>query len=1113
MNTAIDRIIDEQINRMMSGQLHPDHLTEAVRNELVREETDLTLWQAGLSDSPGRNWEAMDQALRERNRAQGPSWGNTINNAGRDVAELVTGTGQLLGQAIKAPLHPVQSAKFIAGGWDRMLDPQAWRSAYRQSQPFRSQAPEEAPQPVDNLGRAVQVYLAGWGKGLVALAQDPKRRLSEHPLNTVLDVAPLYGGLARGLSAGGRLAAATRALPNAVRRGGIAAARAGDYARLPALPGNLTRSLAESDLPGSSQAGRVVDWFDNYKKYRRVEDELLQGHFQGEQRIENAVNKTVAPLEALAPGRMKQILEGRYTPEEIEALTLAQGKQKRVDLAEMQGRIEDVRALVDERSTGPLSRPNPLTGKKGMLGGSTHAERVLAPLKQRGLERPPMLTDAPEAARLRREIEATGGTASLRGDPAHAGPPVRRGNEIVFAPYEPVYVPDQALAQGARPWDFLPSSPRGQKPSLPPGKKRRGLLADKEMEQDVSKIYRRHFSQVSRYQNHMQFIANLESGFKKAPWREGDPIPKGQMLTVSRKDLMHGNTLQELSDAGYGFWDRDGYLKFYRAQVDLADQLVKKLTRAGEAPTAAVIDQALQSLAQQARPMLEYLGVSRNDRVYFLPKPARDRLVKRIQPKHWATQYFVDGPVDVWRQLTLGFPRWVLNNLVGNTVLNTLRGVGAPSYARAAMSYVDKNLGEAIPESVKRGFFATEKRSRHLGEMGSFPLAREVATVAESPYLKYPVGAVNKVWFNIIQKMNTGVEDFFRRANYLKGAYPAAKKAAKEKMKQAGGSFVNSAAILNELQDMGQSLALHDPVLSGIKTGQDIWKTGLAQQHLNAVNEFLFDYSRMAPVERRYFRSIVPFWSWYRNIGKLLLTLPVTHPNRARLVALAADIGNERAEDFPELPEYMASSVPVGEVQGVDKLTGKPARLTRFLNTRAANPFQTILEMREWPNSIHPALKAAMETASNEDLLTHRPLKLEGQEQDFTSGNYWRYGPQGEKEQAPGSGGLKTLAVRLANQVTPLRLVLNKVAGGERYGDSFSKALPGEEAGTVRDPFNLAIELRKLSGLSLTDVNLERAKVKHAEEEKRTTSREWDRVQILDRKGLEKALQKMMRRQ
>jgi hypothetical protein len=303
-----------------------------------------------------------------------------------------------------------------------------------------------------------------------------------------------------------------------------------------------------------------------------------------------------------------------------------------------------------------------------------------------------------------------------------------------------------------------------------------------------------------------------------------------------------------------------------------------------------------------------------------------------------------DRGTNVWRISVLALsPRWVLNNTLGNLILNTMGGVGPSGYIDAVqisskavklmteakkvgtrLSFDDALIKLGVPEDVAQGLYRYEAG---VSEAGT-PITKGQRVVAGVKWLP------DKVY-----RFNSTVESFFRTAHYF--------------------------------DKIGKGFSVADAIKS--------------------VNEFLFDYHKLTPIQRGVFRRLDPFWNWHKNIIRLAVTYPIKYPQRFLLLSYANKIGLEAYDDKlraagvnpDNVPDYYKNMflLPWKDEEGKDF----------YISLRGIDPLQDIMI---GPSNLHPIIKIILERAFKTNAFTGRrftsPYTVYGQESKATP-PLWRH--------------------------------------------------------------------------------------------------------------------------
>lgn len=238
-------------------------------------------------------------------------------------------------------------------------------------------------------------------------------------------------------------------------------------------------------------------------------------------------------------------------------------------------------------------------------------------------------------------------------------------------------------------------------------------------------------------------------------------------------------------------------------------------------------------------------GVAPEGRLFAIPKAAAREAEGQMAPM-WGgmlARAFFEAPNDYlrWTALTLR-PGFYVNNLAGNFALATTAGVGPSGYRKAA----DPEIAKIIPSSVRGlGMGAVEAPAAGVG-----------ASRLQSAKA-------------FLDNLNTGVDEFMRRATFIS---EIEKRAAKKALMQSGERFDKAMSFAEKMDTLGPD------------------EVAAAARH---VNDFLNDYAKQAPWQRRVLRRFLPFQSFLVHMAKLTARMPVNYPGRAKMIQSIAEMGNE----------------------------------------------------------------------------------------------------------------------------------------------------------------------------------------------------------------------------
>jgi hypothetical protein len=269
---------------------------------------------------------------------------------------------------------------------------------------------------------------------------------------------------------------------------------------------------------------------------------------------------------------------------------------------------------------------------------------------------------------------------------------------------------------------------------------------------------------------------------------------------------------------------------------------------------------------------------------------------------------FFNKSTQVWRALVLNLRvGWLVNNLVGNTLLYTVKTAGAGglrAYLRSmadihGADWVRNNLvldpkvakritaadmAELLPEQVSGTFFGTQYQA------GKFSTTRVGKAVTAPP--------------KAMRHADIGYEQALRRAlaNQILRRSPEVR-ARLQAMPKETKSWREAAK-----QELGSNRVLADRVS-------------------REINDSLGQFDNMTPLEQKYLRSVAPFYGWFRAITIVMAKMPLDNPLRSNILLNLGKLGEQ----------YQAEGYPYGGA--IDLGGGK------ILKTAGLNPYVTPVQL------------------------------------------------------------------------------------------------------------------------------------------------------------------------
>lgn len=451
---------------------------------------------------------------------------------------------------------------------------------------------------------------------------------------------------------------------------------------------------------------------------------------------------------------------------------------------------------------------------------------------------------------------------------------------------------------------------------------------------------------------------------------------------------------------GYKVFAPDGYIRFYQGTIDLVKEFSNKIKGKSELNEVSDIWDDLKSALDSSLLEKKYVGVTNKVKLYQVPDASAKILQAYAKTVNPYVRLFWDKPVDAFRFLALALtPRWLVNNVVGNTVFSVI--AGDPFSPSGYLTYRAAREQGLIPDDVFSGFYSSEKlMSGKLGKAAETKLGALLSSAGETakelPIIKQ-VGQLGDLSYRI----NSAVDDFFRGAHFINEASRLARKKV--------------------VAETGEKLKRTIDLLKYAKQDEEI----LAKA-INSVDDFFYGAGSLSPFERQYVRRFLPFYSWYKFITLYSLRLPLNHPARFEVI-------NNLAKTFydltgqNELPNYLKGSIPIGESKEGD---------IYYLRTSGTNPFGLLEDIATQGVSqtalsgLTPGAKTAVERLTGREAFSGRTYTAKDIIETY-GGRLYTFNPQtGKVEEVEGKVLPSTLEHLLRNFVPQYQLLEQAIAGG-----------------------------------------------------------------------------------
>lgn len=268
----------------------------------------------------------------------------------------------------------------------------------------------------------------------------------------------------------------------------------------------------------------------------------------------------------------------------------------------------------------------------------------------------------------------------------------------------------------------------------------------------------------------------------------------------------------------------------------------------------------------------------------MLPKHLVDRaLADRIAPNANVSDYIpvhADG-LRVWRD-TMYEPNKVLR-YADNTLTFWKGGL----LALMPRWYINNTFGLALQYGLLSGMDMAAVVQGNKREIRMAMEKRAPWAVKDTFGRDNPGSTPN--WMQGLFRTNSRLEEIWRRAAY--------QNRAKKLLGTEGVRY-------SKLTDAEMARAL------------ETMPESMVRSIVRDVDYFIGNYTKFSPVERKYIKRVIPFYSWLRVISKLTFGLPFRSPLRAQamqVLSKAAIAGLD--PQFEELPWYMRSAFIKGDTR------------------------------------------------------------------------------------------------------------------------------------------------------------------------------------------------------
>lgn len=433
-------------------------------------------------------------------------------------------------------------------------------------------------------------------------------------------------------------------------------------------------------------------------------------------------------------------------------------------------------------------------------------------------------------------------------------------------------------------------------------------------------------------------------------------------------------------EPGYKAFMPDGLLTFYRGNIDLVKEMNKIVEAGGAGPDVYdVLYRGIREVFPDENAVKNYVGVKRG-KVYQVPEAVFNVIEKRIKETNPYFKIFYDQPLDAFRFAALSlYPRWHVNNMVGNAIFSIVSGDAFNPQAFYAYQQARKH-DRLMPDDLFGGVHMVERTtSGHLGgAVDRIPWVKSTVQLHDKFLDSGTVGTVVKniesstgkafkpliAVGNYSFRINQDVDDMFKGAAYINRALKEERKGLLRRMTT---SFEETQRILEDLNQNPKK----------------------RQKIIDEVHNYYYYGLNLTDVERRIIRRAIPFYSWMRWSTLYAYRITTETPVRANIIAnMAQQFYDMTGQD--ELPGYLRGSVPIGTDED---------GTVYYLRTSGMNPFYGLVDaFQRGPLgaagvSSSPAIKTGIERMTGRDIFLGNPFTKEGLQRAF-NGDLYRFDPE-----------------------------------------------------------------------------------------------------------------------
>lgn len=314
------------------------------------------------------------------------------------------------------------------------------------------------------------------------------------------------------------------------------------------------------------------------------------------------------------------------------------------------------------------------------------------------------------------------------------------------------------------------------------------------------------------------------------------------------------------------------------------------------------------------------VGVTKKVESYWIPKEIGNELNKIYKPGIFekSLRMTYDPLINMWRVSVLNLaPRWLYNNVVGNTVLSMLGKTDPFAFGKSAKEmFARTKLGKRLEISqreIPKGVFVKEYAGGEIGKAGRLGSLAHEQTQFLNPL---------ENWMNLLN----------RAAEYKALRIPAV---ATQNLIKGFIGLGKPIGLLSRAAENWFRGAMYISKTEGKFLGMKLDKPVPPVEGIKYVNEFLFNYSKLTRKERATFRRALPFWNWQKNITEFSFKFPAKHPLRGLIVGALLQDYVDYINETNQKSDKVKSVLRLKTGMVYD---GKPL----YLNIKSAIPFSDV---------------------------------------------------------------------------------------------------------------------------------------------------------------------------